>query len=73
MGALVVVMVDGAGDFGAGFLEVGEPVEPGAFLFEGAVEPLAQAVLVESNRGGTSWERPAKCCGVGLNSFGISH
>ena len=46
MRALVVVMVDVAGDFGAGFLDVGEPVEPGTFLFEGAVEPLAKAVLL---------------------------
>lgn len=46
MGKLVVVMVDVAGDFGTGFLDVGEPVEPGAFLLEGAVEPLAKAVLL---------------------------
>ena len=37
MGTLVVVMVDVAGDFGTGFLNIGEPVDPGAFLFEGAI------------------------------------
>src|ERR1035438_4276221 len=46
MRALVVVVVDVAGDLGAGLLNVLEPVEPGAFLFEGAVEPLAEAVLL---------------------------
>jgi len=46
MWALVVVVIDVAGDFSEGLLNVLEPVEPGAFLFEGAVEPLAEAVLL---------------------------
>jgi len=46
MRALVVVVIDVAGDFGPGLLDVLKPVEPGAFLFEGAVEPLAEAVLL---------------------------
>lgn len=46
MRALVVVVIDVAGDLGTGLLDVLEPVEPGAFLFEGAVEPLAEAVLL---------------------------
>jgi hypothetical protein len=35
MGALVVVVVDVAGDFGTGLLNVLKLMEPGAFLFEG--------------------------------------
>ena len=46
MRALVVVVIDVASDFGTGLLDVLEAVEPGAFLFEGAVEPLAEAVLL---------------------------
>ena len=46
MRTLVVVVVDVAGDFGTGLLNVLKPVEPGAFLFEGAVEPFAEAVLL---------------------------
>jgi hypothetical protein len=50
MRALVVVVLDVAGDFGPGLLDVLKPVEPGAFLFEGAVEPLAEAVLLRCVR-----------------------
>jgi hypothetical protein len=46
MRALVVVVIDVAGNFGTGLLNILEPVEPGAFLFEGAVKPLAEAVLL---------------------------
>jgi hypothetical protein len=34
MRALVVVVIDVAGDFGTGLLDVLKPVEPGTFLFE---------------------------------------
>ncbi len=46
MRALVVVVIDVAGDLGASLLNVLEPVKPSAFLFEGAIEPLAEAVLL---------------------------
>ena len=46
MRALVVVVIDVTGDFGSGLLDILEPMEPGTFLFEGAVEPLAEAVLL---------------------------
>lgn len=42
----MVVVVDVAGDSGTGLLNVVEPVEPIAFLFEGAIEPLVEAVLL---------------------------
>ena len=44
VGPLGVVVVDVAGYGGSGFLDVLEGVEPGAFLFESAEEPLAKAV-----------------------------
>ncbi len=50
MRALVVVVVDVAGDLGTGLLDVLKPVEPGAFLFEGAVEPLAETILLRCVR-----------------------
>ena len=46
MRALMVVVIDVAGDFGTGLLDVMETVEPGAIFFEGAVEPLTEAILL---------------------------
>ena len=46
VGALGVVVFDVSGDRGACGGEVVKAVLPGAFLFEGADEPLAQAVLL---------------------------
>jgi hypothetical protein len=46
VGALGVVVFDVSGDRRAGGGEVVKAVLPGAFLFEGADEPLAKAVLL---------------------------
>lgn len=48
VGPLGVVVIDVSGHGSACFLKVLEGVEPGAFLFEGADETLAEAVLFGS-------------------------
>ena len=48
MWALVVVVIDVAGDFGTGLLDVLEPVEPDAPFLERTDEPLAQHSEQES-------------------------
>ena len=46
VGPLGVEVVDVAGDDSAGFTDVLEPMEPGAFFLERTDEPFAQAVLL---------------------------
>ena len=44
--ALGIVVSDKGGDVGSGVFDGGEGVKPDAFLFEGADEPFAEAVLL---------------------------